>query len=31
MREFNELKHFAKEELYIDLKKIEEQIDVYRN
>ena len=31
MREFNELKQFAKEELYIDLKKIEEQIDVYRN
>jgi hypothetical protein len=29
MREFNELKTFAKEELYADLKKIEAQIDVY--
>ena len=31
MREFEELKNFAKEELYSDLQKIEEQIDVYRN
>jgi hypothetical protein len=30
MREFNELKVFAKEELYSDLKKIEAQVDVYR-
>jgi len=30
MREFEELKNFAKEELYSDLQKIEEQIDVYR-
>jgi hypothetical protein len=29
MREFNELKLFAKEDLYADLKKIEAQIDVY--
>ena len=28
-REFNELKLFAKEQLFTDLKKIEEQIDVY--
>lgn len=28
-REFNDLKLFAKEKLYSDLKKIEEQIDVY--
>jgi len=30
MREFNELKKYAKEDLYTDLKKIEAQIDVYR-
>jgi hypothetical protein len=30
MREFNELKQFAKVDLFNDLKKIEEQIDVYR-
>jgi hypothetical protein len=29
MREFNELKTFAKEDLYSDLRKIETQIDVY--
>jgi hypothetical protein len=29
-REFNELKQFAKVDLFNDLKKIEEQIDVYR-
>jgi hypothetical protein len=29
MREFNELKTFAKDDLYSDLKKIETQIDVY--
>lgn len=29
-REFNELKTFAKAELYADLQKIETQIDVYR-
>ena len=29
MREFKELELFAKDELYADLKKIEEQIDVY--
>jgi|SaaInl74LU_5_DNA_1037368.scaffolds.fasta_scaffold09353_1 hypothetical protein len=29
MREFNELKTFAKEDLYADLQKIETQIDVY--
>ena len=28
-REFNELKMFAKEDLYSDLRKIETQIDVY--
>tara|TARA_B100000963_G_scaffold41477_1_gene30827 strand:- start:14328 stop:14759 length:432 start_codon:yes stop_codon:yes gene_type:complete len=28
-REFDELKHFAKDALYSDLKKIEEQIEVY--
>ena len=28
-REFNELKLFAKDQLFTDLKKIEEQIDVY--
>ena len=28
-REFNELKLFAKESLFADLKKIEEQIEVY--
>jgi len=28
-REFNELKTFAKDSLYADLKKIEEQIEVY--
>jgi len=28
-REFDELKLFAKEQLFADLKKIEEQIDVY--
>lgn len=30
-REFNELKLFAKDQLFTDLKKIEEQIDVYNN
>lgn len=30
MREFNELKEFAKDQLFDDLKKIEAQIDVYR-
>ena len=30
MREFNELKQFAKQELYTDLKNIETQVDVYR-
>ena len=30
-REFEELKLFAKEQLFADLKKIEEQIDVYRD
>lgn len=30
MREFNELKQFAKEDLFADLQKIEAQIDVYR-
>jgi hypothetical protein len=29
-REFNELKQFAKNDLYSDLQKIETQIDVYR-
>lgn len=29
MREFNELKQFVKDQLYADLQKIEEQIDVY--
>lgn len=29
LREFNELKTFAKEDLYVDLRKIETQIDVY--
>lgn len=29
MREFKELELFAKESLYADLKKIEEQVDVY--
>jgi hypothetical protein len=28
-REFSELKEFAKEALFSDLKKIEEQIEVY--
>ena len=28
-REFKELEQFAKESLYTDLKKIEEQVDVY--
>ena len=28
-REFDELKLFVKDQLYADLKKIEEQIDVY--
>ena len=30
MREFNELKKFAKNDLFSDLQKIEAQIDVYR-
>tara|TARA_B100000497_G_C7535337_1_gene324368 strand:- start:449 stop:838 length:390 start_codon:yes stop_codon:yes gene_type:complete len=30
MREFNDLKLYAKEELFNDLQKIEAQIDVYR-
>jgi hypothetical protein len=30
MREFNELKQFAKTDLFADLQKIETQIDVYR-
>jgi len=30
MREFNELKQFAKADLFADLQKIETQIDVYR-
>lgn len=30
-REFNELKLFAKDQLFTDLKKIEEQIDVYNS
>ena len=30
-REFDELKLFVKDQLYADLKKIEEQIDVYRD
>ena len=30
MRDFNDLKLFAKEDLYSDLKKIETQVDVYR-
>ena len=30
MREFNELKTFAKKDLYLELQKIETQIDVYR-
>lgn len=30
MREFNELKQFAKEDLFKDLQKIETQLDVYR-
>ncbi len=30
MRDFNDLKLFAKEDLYSDLKKIETQVDVYK-
>jgi hypothetical protein len=30
-REMDELKLFVKDQLYADLKKIEEQIDVYRD